>query len=638
MVDSTKRMVRFFCLCIAFCVIAGTVRADVVAEPTQTEAQLKLEEKVKEERVQEEKKAEVKVEQAAAKKAMLTDEEIAKLNLPEDTSRRLTVKEVVISGNILVPTNELLKNIPAIYNASNKPLKQADKKDLFDIRALRDVIAEPNQPREISVRAIQGFTQYLLSVYQSKNYGGIYVYVPSDALKDGKLQNDVLPISILEVLATNVTITYYNPENEKVKKGYLCESAVREWSPVKLGGVVNQKELNEFVNLLNLNPDRYVSAIVSRGTEPNTLSVGYNIYEANPWHWFIQIDNSSTEDRRWAPRIGLINTNLFGFDDRFTAVYQAKPDSTIEESYAIYGSYDFPLLGPRLRLNLFGGYNQFNIGPQAGDISFLGNGDFYGGTLRYNVFQIDKWFFDVTGTLSHERSKITPSLFPEFLGTNVKMDLLGYGIDIHHRDDMSDTSLTFDRTESISGSGQDEFTLARIGAERDFSIMTIAARHSQYLDKDKIQRLSGSFQWIVPDERLVPAKMTAFGGMYSVRGYDEYEIIADGGILASAQYEFDLVAYNKSKDNKTEPEQTGQKKPFLRKLAPLAFVDYGLAKMEDPLTTEQADQELCSVGAGILVELGNNFSGAVYYGYPLIETADTSIGKGRVSVGLMMRW
>ncbi|MHC4791461.1 MAG: ShlB/FhaC/HecB family hemolysin secretion/activation protein, partial [Planctomycetota bacterium] len=564
---------------------------------------------------------------------------IAKIVLSQDTTLPLAVKEIRISGNNLISTAELLEELPLLYNASDKPLEQADSSELYDLSTVREVILEPGKPRQITVRTIQGLTQLILSVYQSRNYGGIYVYVPSETLKEaGKLQDDILLVKVLEASVSNVTITHYDPENEKVEKGYLRDSAVSHWSPIKVDDVANRKELDEFVNLLNLNPDRYVSAVVSKGIEPNSLALGYNVYEANPWHWFFQIDNSGTKDRQWAPRVGLINTNLLGIDDTFTAIYQAPWESDIDENYLLYGSYDFPLLGPWLRLNLFGGYNEFDV--SGGDaIDFLGNGEFYGGTLRYNVFQKDKWFFDVTSTLSHEESKVTPSLFPQFLGTDIKMDLWGYGVDIHHHDDMSDTSLTFNRIDSFGGSDADEFMLARTNAERDFSILTTTANHSQYLDDDKIQRFSGSFRWITVDERLVPAKMTAFGGMYTVRGYDEYEIIADSGILASVQYEFDLVAHEESQDiDKTESEQTGKKKPFLRKLAPLAFLDYGLAKIEEPLTTEHKDQELCSAGAGVLVELGDNFSGAVYYGYPLIKTDDTRTGKGRLNIGLVMRW
>jgi hemolysin activation/secretion protein len=206
---------------------------------------------------------------------------------------------------------------------------------------------------------------------------------------------------------------------------------------------------------------------------------------------------------------------------------------------------------------------------------------------------------------------------------------------------MSNTSVTFDRVDNIGGSSQRKYwdsgtsTGARRNADRDFVIYTTAVSHSQYLDTGKVQRLSGSFRWIAPTERLVPAKMTTFGGMYSVRGYKESRIVADGGVLASAQYEFDLVKHGQP----VEAAKTGPKeKPFLRKLAPLAFFDYGSAQIKDPVAGEDKTQDLYSAGPGVLVELGEHFSGAVYYGIPLKSTDDTEKGHGRVNVSLMMRW
>jgi len=567
---------------------------------------------------------------------------IAKLKLPEDTTSSLTVRTLSISGNSLIPTAELLKDMPLIYNASEKPLHEAESTELFDLRILHNIITQPGQPREVSTRTIQGFTQYLLSVYQNKKYAGIYVYVPSDAIRQGRqLQDEILPVKILEAPVSEVTTTYYNPENEIVEKGYLSSSAVSDWSPVKTGQVANQKELDDFVNLLNLNPDRYVSAVVSKGVEPNSIALGYSIYEANPWHWFIQADNSGTRERQWNPRVGVINTNLLGFDDTFTAIYQAPWDSTLDENYGLYSSYDFPLLGPWLRLNLYGGYSEFDISPASGPFDFLGRGTFYGGTLRYNVLQSDDgWFLDIKGSMEYTESKITPSLFPSFLGTNVKFWMWGSGIDLHRSDDMSQTSVALGRFESLGGkSGGDEFRLARTNAESDFTIYTASAAHSQYLDLNKIERLSGSFRWTTSNKRLVPAKMTSFGGMYSVRGYDEYEFVADGGMLASAQYEFDLVKYEEALQKREESEMQGQSaKPFLRKLAPLVFVDYARAKIRHPVGTERNDEDFFSVGSGVILELGDNFSGAVYYGYPLKSTDNTRTGKGRLSAGVMLKW
>jgi hemolysin activation/secretion protein len=304
------------------------------------------------------------------------------------------------------------------------------------------------------------------------------------------------------------------------------------------------------------------------------------------------------------------------------------------------GSYDFPILGPRLRLNLFAGYNEFDI-TDSSVANFLGRGTFAGGTLRYNLHQHNDWFFDITGTMSYEESKISTFLsdFPEIGGidTNIHMYLWGYGAEIYRTNDMSDTLFAFNQINSLDGSSPENFEAARTGADDNFNIYTTRARHSQYLDSNKIQRVSGTFTWITSDVRLVPAKMTTFGGMYTVRGYDESEIIADGGILTSLQYEYDLVRRSQVELFGTDTDEK-TRKPFLRKLAPLAFFDYGLAKVEDPTEAEQADQELASVGGGFITELGNNFSGTVYYGYPLIPTDNTRSGKGRLNVGILLRW
>ena len=572
--------------------------------------------------------------------------QLKQLRLIEDTSSRLTASEISFSGNILVTTAELLENMPLVYNTSEMPLEEADGSSLYNFSVISEIILNPGVARKVSTRNIQGLTQYVLSAYQQHNYAGIYVYVPAAAIEAGRLQGEVLPIEVLEAPVTNVSVRSYDPNQSAVEEGYLRRSAVMEWSPVQAGEVANQKELDDFVNLLNLNPDRYVSAVVTKGAEPRSLAVAYDIYEANPWHYFVQADNSGTSGRQWTPRVGVINTNLLGIDDEFMAVYQAPVESDWDENYALYGSYDFPLMGPKLRLKAYGGYSQFNVSPEGGVTDFIGNGDFYGGVLRYNALQTDPdtcllgdgWFFDIKGMLEHTRSKVKPTVWPfSVLATDVRFWLWGFGLELHRSDDMTRSSVGFDRWESWGGeSDAVDFANARARAKSDFSIYSFNANHSQYMDPNKVGRLSGTLRWIGSNERLVPAKMTSFGGMYSVRGYDEYEIIADGGILGSLQYEFDIVQYEETLAAQQQAET--EKKPFVRKLAPLGFLDYGRTTINHPGATEARHEELCSVGTGILLELGEHFSGGVYYGYPLIPTPGTRTGDGRMNVNLMYRW
>lgn len=567
-------------------------------------------------------------------------------NLPVDTTPLVTVREIRISGNTLIPSEVIFEKMPQIYNASDKPLLKAESRYLYDFRILHKIISDSKLPQEVSLRTIEGLVQYILSLYQEKNYAGIYVYVPKGAIQKGKmeLQDGILPIKVVEAPVSQVDIKYYGADQNEVGQAFLRRSVLEKWSPVKVGRIANQKALDYFVNLLNLDPDRYVSVLVSRGADPNTLKVQYDVYETNPWHFFVQVDNSGTHDRQWAPRIGIINTDLLGIDDRFTTVYQAKPDSTIDENYSIYGNYDLPILGPRLRLNLYSGHSEFDVSPEGGIFDFLGRGSFYGALLRYNVLQSKGWFFNVTGSYSHERSKVTPSLFP-MATADVKMDLFGVGAELSHSNDTANTALSFNRVQSIGGSSRRSFQLARTQADPDFSIYYISANHNQYLDQNKYHQLRSDCRWIATDERLVPAKMTAFGGMYSVRGYDEYEVVADGGLLASIQYEFDWLRYNRAIERAADSNQVkpadrhvSDGRMELTKLTPLIFMDFGRSDIKDRVPGEKSHVTLWSVGVGSIIELGGNLSGACYYGYPLRETDDTRRGKGRMNVGFMLRW
>jgi len=590
--------------------------------------------------IQQERKAELERVLEKLRKKAEDKTSLVGLIFPEDTSQRFLVKELRISGNDLISTAELLEELPFVYKISEQ-IDDTVVEQVYDFRVLHDVILAPGQEREVSLTTIQGLTKYVLSIYQEEGYAGIYVYIPVEAVEGtDKLVDKILPIEVLEGKIAEIAVERYDFDRQEVEKGFLKESVLKSWSPVKEGEVIQKNKVDDFVKLLNLNPDRYISAVISRSAEPNALNLTYDVYEANPWHWYSQVDNSGTKERQWSPRIGLTNTNFTGIDDRFSVMYQASWDSGIGDNYALFGSYDFPLFTPRLRLNFYGGHSEFNVTPQGGPFNFLGRGSFYGSILSYNVFQMDNWFVDVTGSLSQENSKVTPALG---LASDVDMDLWGIGVNIHRSDDMSNTSLIFNRIESMGGSSRDVFNDARSNADPDFTIYNFGAAHSQYLETSKVNRVSASFRLITSNERLVPAKMTTFGGLYSVRGYEEDELVADGGILMSGQYEFDLVKHSESLENReatseASSEETQDNKPWLRKLAPLAFIDFGRAKRKNPLASEWGTRELCSLGVGTIAELGDNFTAGIYYGWPLQGTDQTDKGDGRLNFSCIYRF
>jgi hypothetical protein len=407
--------------------------------------------------------------------------------LPQDNTPKMAVRRVQIEGNILVTDAEIINQMPLIWSASGKPVSETMPENLYDFRVLDEIMIGPGAPRQVSARTVQGFTAFILSLYQKHNYAGIYVYVPKSAMVSAnQLKDDVLVVEVLEAPVTNVTVKSYDADQNLKEKGYLRKSFVEKWSPVKQGEVANEKKLNDFVNLLNENPDRYVTATVTKGAQPNSLAVDYDVYEVSPWHWFIQLDNAGTRDRNWTPRIGVINTNVLGIDDTFAAIYQSPWDKNIDDEWSFYGSYDFPIWGPKLRLNLYGGYSQYDINPDAGPFDFIGNGYFLGAILRYNVLQTDAdsifgpgWFLDVKGMVERDHSKLTPSLFPTFLSSEVMFWVAGWGIELHRRTDMSNSLIGFEYWERVGdSSSSNQFLRARTNADHEFEDKRQSSLHS----------------------------------------------------------------------------------------------------------------------------------------------------------------
>ncbi|MGD8501746.1 MAG: hypothetical protein PVJ86_13925, partial [Phycisphaerales bacterium] len=334
------------------------------------------------------------------------------------------VEQVRISGNTLISTADLLGKMPAKYAeyeidpATGEPKREPitgvsfPAKHTYDFRVLHEIILRPGEERSVPLETVQGLTAYILSKYKDRGYAGIYVYVPAETVEgSAKLKNDILEIEIIEGRVAEIMVERYDlqdpnqrlldPDKKRLdpekKRGYLKSSVLKSWSPAKEGDAIKTKHLDDFVRLLNLNPDRHIRHHVSRSQEPNALNLSYDIYEADPWHWYLQADNAGTRDRQWAPRVAVVNTDLTGIDDRFSAVYQAPWEKDIEDEYSVFGSYDFPLFRPRLRLGVYAGYSQFDITPEGGaGVNFLGNGSFYGTVLSYNVLQIGGWFVDAT--------------------------------------------------------------------------------------------------------------------------------------------------------------------------------------------------------------------------------------------------
>ena len=107
---------RTICSGLAFLSLApfACVVADVPAKqiPVKTEALLEMD----------------KEAEAAQKIRAKRDLQVEQLNLPEDNTTRFEVKELRINGNTLISTENLLKDLPLVYDDSDIATKEGKAK------------------------------------------------------------------------------------------------------------------------------------------------------------------------------------------------------------------------------------------------------------------------------------------------------------------------------------------------------------------------------------------------------------------------------------------------------------------------------------------------------------------------------
>ncbi|MCS7033177.1 MAG: BamA/TamA family outer membrane protein [Phycisphaerae bacterium] len=117
-----------------------------------------------------------------------------------------------------------------------------------------------------------------------------------------------------------------------------------------------------------------------------------------------------------------------------------------------------------------------------------------------------------------------------------------------------------------------------------------------------VVRVAGQFSF---DELLGPEQF-AIGGIDTVRGYRENQLVRDNGVVASVELRIPLI------DRKTGGE------PILQ-FAPFIDAGYAFNRRQDP-----DGEYLISIGAGLIFNPIRNLNAVVYYGRHLNDVSDDS--------------
>lgn len=433
----------------------------------------------------------------------------------------------------------------------------------------------------------------LTDYYQNAGYLTSGAFLPPQPLNEGSVTIQIIEGSLEAVEITGL---------RHLQNSYIRRRLGRAIEPP-----LNQTELLEALQLLQLDPlIANLSVNLSAGTRPGLSVLELDIDGANPITGSVSFDNARSPSVGTIRRRADINhRNLLGFGDALALSF-----TNTDGSNSLDGiSYTVPIdgRGGIISVSHSRSSNAIIEDPfQILDITSESQG--YQFTYRQPVYKTPNTEWAVGAIASVQESQSFLGLddiggFPFSPGADdqgrTKVSALRLVGEYSHRSNRDVFAVRIQGSFGMPWFEANESEIEGVPDSRFFSTRT-QVQYLRRLAPDVFLLLRSDLQWAPND--LLSLEEFAIGGVSTVRGYRQDELLADNGFFVSAEIRFPIL---KIPDWQTQVQ-----------LAP--FFDLGRvwnSNEENELTQER----LASVGMGLNLAVGQQLQARLDWGIPLIE-------------------
>jgi hemolysin activation/secretion protein len=425
-------------------------------------------------------------------------------------------------------------------------------------------------------------------------------YVNSGALlPDQNPTNGIIRIQIVEGVLTGIELS----GNEWLRDSYI-NSRLQRWAAPPL----NLNNLQEGLQLLRQNPNvEQINAELKPGTAPGEAVLDVRVVDKQPFQFGLEVDNhrppSVGAEQIWAVAT---DQNLTGNSDRLDFRYgiaNAGADG-IELSGLdnMEGSYVLPVTCYETTLGVHASrLNSSLVQPTFLPLDIESLTSSYGVVVRQPLYLTANREFALALGFDHRKNDsswvFSPSpLSPGSVNGEMVVSVLRFSQEWLDRGQNHVLALrsTFNFGLDVWGATDDGIAGNPNG---EFFSWLGQAQYVQRLfntQNELVLRVTGQYT----GEPLLSLEQFSVGGLDTVRGYLENQLVRDRGIVASMEVRIPIL-FNKAGAG-------------IVKLAP--FFDCGGAWNIDD---SNPPNTLASVGIGLLVTPNDHFSALVYWGHRL---------------------
>ncbi len=508
----------------------------------------------------------------------------------EIRARELQKKEEKLREKVERPRKpaeqEVLPALPTAPESAEKALITKINVTGFTILSDKEInaIIAPFENKELTMKDMQHVANLITDAYRQKGYVNSTAYLPPQDIKQG-----VLEIKVVEVLTGNVEI-----------KGnrYFKTSLLRQKIHLKAGEPFNYNVLKEGITEINKQPDRNAHAVLMPGKEPRSTDVVLEVKDRLPLHAGFSYDNFGSRyinKNRYG--VNLADDNLFGWDDKLSAQFQA----TEASRYSSEGvNYALPV-GKSWEAGFSAYFSKVKLGRELEDYDIVGKSRMYGVYAR-NAF-INKEDLDINLNFGLDDKDVINSQQGE-VTSHDRLFVAKTGFDVDVADQDSRTLSTYELDAGLP------HVLGSMSAkDPDASVNGAGGKFVKHtINLLRLQSLPWSTQVLWKNQLQVSpyvlpsVEQFQIGGIANVRGYAPATAVGDSGFATTL--EWSLPVYPVSK-NVQVPFSKAKLYDALR-LA--VFYDYASSHLREPSGDTKKNATLRSVGCGLRFNLPENFA------------------------------
>jgi hemolysin activation/secretion protein len=465
---------------------------------------------------------------------------------------------------------------------------------------------------------VEAARKAIQDAYVERGFEAVIVETPPQV--DTAFEQGLIALKVNETPIGTVTVT-----DARFHSARSVEKSIPSLQP---GKPIDFKALQAEITAANRFPDRAITPRFKAGVAPGTIDAELKVRDEFPLHATFELNNDNSPNTTPLRLSGSARyTNLWGVGHTINAGFVIAPENQNDSAVTSF-SYSAPLLGSPWTLTAYGYRSNSNIAALGGT-NVLGNGYQLGARATYRL-PTEKAYHAFSFGLDYKNFKQDIIVQGTTFRSPIEYVPLVLGYTFSQATDAEQIELNLNSTLGLRILKQEQcrdpanilqcdivggFRSKDVDSIENFSHVNLDIAYTAVFKGDWIAaaKLSGQYA----DAHLVTNEQFALGGISTVRGYFQSEIVGDNGISGSIEFRTpSLATYLGS---------------FVDEFRFFSFAETGFTRVISPLIDQRSEFRIGSFGGGARAKLFNRLSGEVAVGVPVVTSTNSRKGDPRIT-------